>query len=457
MYKKDQKLSRGLKPRHVQLIALGGTIGTGLFLGAGQTIKTTGPAIIIAYLLAGIACFLMMRALGELLIANHGSKSYIELIRKYLGNDIGYVAGWMYWLCWITIAMTEITASGLYVKFWFPNFPQWLTGLIVLIILFCLNSLNVSAFGETEFWFALIKIVAIITLIITGVCLVIIHYKTPVGFASISNLFNNGILPYGIHGFALSLPMVVFSFVGIEIIGMTATETKNPQKQIPKCINNVPIRILIFYVGSLLALMCIYPWIHISASSSPFVQVFSNIGIKYTASIINFVVLTAALSSCNSAIFSTGRIIFSLSSHKNSKFDNHLAKLSKHHVPSVSISFSTGVISLAVILNLIIPNGIFSFIASASTICFIFIWSLIILAHLSYRKSNKIKKQSTSTFKMPFAPYSDYIVLTFFLVVLITLTLKLKTLIALILAIIWMTTLFIGVFIHNKEHQYQND
>ncbi|MCT6822808.1 MAG: amino acid permease, partial [Apilactobacillus sp.] len=277
------ELSRGLKNRHVQLIALGGTIGTGLFLGAGESIQFAGPSIILAYLIAGIAGFFIMRSLGELLLSNVNCHSYIEFIEKYLGEKLGFVAGWTYWACWITIAMAEITAASLYIKYWFPSIPQWITGLVIIIILFLLNTVNVSAFGETEFWFALIKVIAILALIATGVVLVIINYKTPVGHASLGNLFGHKMFAHGLSGFFMSFQMVIFSFAGIEMIGMTASETHNPQKVIPKAINEVPSRILIFYIGSLIALMCIYPWNFINADSSPFVQVFQNIGIGAAA------------------------------------------------------------------------------------------------------------------------------------------------------------------------------
>lgn len=448
----DNQLAHGLKPRHVQLIALGGAIGTGLFLGAGQSIKLAGPAIIFAYLIAGLVCFLIMRALGELLISNPNCRSYIDFITKYLGRRNGFVVGWTYWICWITIAMAEITAAGMYMKFWFPHLPQWVTGLIVLIILFILNSKNVSVFGETEFWFALIKIFAIIMLILTGIIMVMVHYRTHVGFVSLSNLVNYGFFSHGLKGFLLSFQMVVFSFVGIEMIGMTAAETKSPQREIPKCINSVPTRILLFYVGSLLALMCIYPWIDVSASSSPFVQVFANVGIKFAASIINFVVLTAALSSCNSAIFTTGRMVFSLCYNHHSKFGRKLSFVSKkHHVPTYAIGFSTLIIAISVLLNLMTPSGVFSFISSVSTTCFLYIWGMIVLTHLQYRRK-VAKKHLTSKleFKMPGYPVSDYLALAFLAFVMVILMFKPETFIALVGSVIWLILMYWGYSIYSR-------
>ncbi|UQS85217.1 amino acid permease [Apilactobacillus apisilvae] len=439
----NSQLSKGLKNRHVQLIALGGTIGTGLFLGAGESIQFAGPSIILAYLIAGIAGFFIMRSLGELLLSDVNCHSYIEFIDKYLGKRLGFVAGWTYWACWISIAMAEITAAGLYIHYWFPAIPQWVTGLFLLIILFLTNSINVSAFGETEFWFALIKVVAILTLIATGVVLVVINYKTPVGHASISNLFGSSMFAHGFSGFLLSFQMVIFSFAGIEMIGMTASETNDPEVVIPKAINEVPSRILIFYIGSLVALMCIYPWEHINATSSPFVQVFQNIGITAAASIINFVVLTAAVSACNSAIFTTGRMIYSLTYGSKKYMGKQLGSLNKHQIPSKGILFSIAVIAVSLILNAYMPDGVFQLISSVSTTCFLFIWGLIVLAHIKYRKVVSDNNDDDKlTFKMPLFPFSNYFVLAFLIFVAVIMLFRFNTLIALIGSIIWIACLY---------------
>lgn len=445
------EISRGLKNRHVQLIALGGTIGTGLFLGAGESIKLAGPSIVLAYLIAGIAGFFIMRALGELLLSNVNSHSFIDFITKYLGEKWGFVAGWTYWVCWITIAMAEITASSLYIKFWFPGIPQWLTGLIIIISLLLLNIINVSAFGETEFWFALIKVVAIMSLIITGIVLVVINYKTPVGHASLNNLFGHRMFAHGPSGFLLSFQMVIFSFAGIEMIGMTASETQNPEYVIPKAINEVPSRVLIFYIGSLVALMCIYPWNYINANSSPFVQVFHNIGINSAAAIINFVVLTAAVSACNSALFTTGRMIYSLNVQSNNEWGVKLGTLNHRGIPATGIIFSTLVIAVSLILNAFIPNGVFQLISSVATTCFIFIWGLIVLAHIKYRKQiKKINKEDTLSFKMPMYPFADYFVLVFLAFVSCILLLRFDTLFALVGSIFWIICLLIFKIFKDK-------
>lgn len=388
MANEPSELARNLKNRHVQLIAIGGTIGTGLFLGSGKSIQQAGPAILIGYLIVGAACFLLMRALGELLLSNTSYRSFDDFVTEYLGEKLGFVVGWTYWICWITIAMAEITAIGIYIRFWFPSVPQWVPGLVVLAILLGLNLITVGAFGEVEFWFALIKIVAIIGLIVAGIVMLFMRFKTPVGHASLTNLVAfGGFFPKGISGFLLSLQMVVFSFIGIEMVGMTAAETRDPEKVLPKAINDIPLRIILFYVGALFIIMAIYPWQDVLPNQSPFVMVFKNVGIGAAADIINFVVITAAASACNSSIFTTGRMLSSLTKDAKRPLTMRLNKLSKHQVPGNALNFSALVITLAVVLNFLIPSMVFSLVSSVATTCFLFIWASIILTHLKFRRS----------------------------------------------------------------------
>ncbi|PWF99612.1 amino acid permease [Levilactobacillus bambusae] len=438
----NDHLSRGLRKRHVQLIALGGTIGTGLFLGSGSSIHSAGPSILIAYFITGVICFLLMRGLGELLLSDLNANSFIYFIQKYLGEKWGFVTGWTYWICWITIAMAEITASGLYMQFWFPHLPQWVTAVVMLAVLLLLNSVTVKAFGETEFWFSIIKIVAIMGLIIAGIIMVLIHFKTPVGYASVTNLFSHGFFAHGAKGFLLSFQMVMFSFVGIEMVGMTASETADPDQVLPEAINEIPMRIILFYVGSLMALMCIYPWMYISPNSSPFVQVFQSAGVRGAAAIINFVVLTAAASACNSSIFTTGRMLFSLTYQGKSRFSKRVGTLSRTQVPVHALRFSTLVIALAAVLNFIMPGKVFTLVASVATTAFLFIWGAIMVAHLKYRRSLTPEETAKLPFKMPWYPLSDYVVIGFMIFVAVILLFETSTLLALIGAVIWIGGLY---------------
>ncbi|MFL0166660.1 amino acid permease [Candidatus Clostridium helianthi] len=435
----NQNLSRGLKNRHVQLLAIGGAIGTGLFLGSGRSIHLAGPSILFAYIITGIICFFIMRALGELLLSNLNYHSFVDFVYDYLGNGAAFITGWTYWFCWISVGMADLTAAGLYIQYWLPNIPQWLPSLIVLVILLIMNLTAVKLFGEMEFWFALIKVVAILALIIIGIFMIIRGFSTDAGTSSFANLWSHGgLFPNGINGFILSFQMVVFAFAGIELVGLTAGETERPEHVIPKAINNIPIRIIIFYIGALIVIMSIYPWNSINPDKSPFVQVFAAVGIVAAASIVNFVVLTSAASACNSAIFSTSRMVYSLAKEENAP--ESMKKLTSSQVPSNATMFSAIVILISVILNFVMPEGVFVLITSISTFCFIYIWAIIVICHMRYRKTNP-ELAAKSKFKMPLYPIINYIILAFFAFILVVLALNNETRVALFVTPVWFIVL----------------
>lgn len=447
----NQNLSRGLKNRHVQLLAIGGAIGTGLFLGSGRSIHLAGPSILFAYTITGIICFFIMRALGELLLSNLNHHSFVDFVYDYLGERAAFITGWTYWFCWISLAMADVTAAGMYIQYWFPNVAQWVPSLIILIILVIMNLTAVKLFGEMEFWFALIKVIAILALIIIGIFMIIKGFSTDAGVSSFKNLWSHGgWLPNGVSGFILSFQMVVFAFTGIELVGLTAGETENPEVVIPKAINNIPLRIIIFYVGALLVIMSIYPWDSINPDASPFVQVFAAIGISAAASIVNFVVLTSAASACNSGVFSTSRMIYSLAKENNAP--ESMKKLTSTQVPSNATIFSAAVILISVILNYIIPEGVFVLITSISTFCFIFIWVIIVICHLKYRKTNP-KIASKNKFKMPLYPIMNYIILAFLAFVIVTLALNSETRVALFVTPVWFIMLAVIYKILKEKKQ----
>ncbi|WP_433921631.1 amino acid permease [Paenibacillus taichungensis] len=445
----EETLTRGLKNRHVQLMAIGGAIGTGLFLGAGKTIQLTGPSILLAYIITGIVLFLIMRALGELLLSNLQYHSFVDFVRDYLGNMAAFITGWTYWFCWISIAMADITAVGLYTQFWFPQVPQWMPGLIALIVLLIMNLATVKLFGEMEFWFALIKVLAILALIVVGLYMIFKGFTTDQGPSSFTNLWSHGgWFPNGMHGFIISFQMVVFAFVGMELVGLTAGETENPEKVIPRAINQIPIRVLLFYVGALLIIMSIYPWNAIVPSESPFVQVFAAVGIAAAAGIVNFVVLTSAASACNSAIFSTSRMVFSMAKDRNAP--TSFARLNNRKVPSNALFFSTIVILIAIVLNYVMPEGVFTLITSVSTVCFIFVWGIMVICHLRYRRTRP-ELASRSRFRLPLYPFSNYLILTFLVFVLVILALAEDTRVALFVTPVWFLLMAV-IYICKKKN-----
>ena len=438
---KEQTLNRGLKNRHVQLIAIGGAIGTGLFLGSGHSIALTGPAILFAYIITGIICFLMMRALGELLLSNTEYHTFIEFVQDYMGEKTAFVTGWTYWFCWISVAMADITAVGIYVKYWFPSIEAWIPSLVTLIILLLMNLVTVKLFGEMEFWFACIKVVAIIALILLGLYFILTGQPTSAGVASFSNLWSHGgWFPKGMDGFIQSFQMVVFAFAGIELVGLTAGETENPEKVIPKSINSIPVRIILFYVGALGVIMSIFPWDSVNPDRSPFVEVFLAVGIVGAASMVNFVVLTSAASACNSGVFSTSRLLYSLA--KRNHAPGILEILTSKQVPANALFLSVLVICLVVALQYVVAEGVFVIISSVSTFCFLYIWGIITICHMKFiRKRPDLAAKSV--FKMPLFPFLNYLVLAFFAFVIVTLAFNPATRVALFVTPVWFIMLLL--------------
>lgn len=441
------KLSRGLKSRHIMMIAIGGAIGTGLFLGSGSAIHKAGPSIILAYLIVGVFCFFMMRAIGELLLSDLSKHSFIEFIKEYLGDRMEFIAGWTYWFCWLSLAMADLTATGIYLKYWFPHLPQWVGPLVIIVLLLITNMVNVGLFGELETWFSMIKVAAILALIAVGLVMTVMNVKVGGRHASVTNLVSHGgFFPTGMTGFLMSFQMVVFAFVGIEMVGLTAGETQNPTVDLPKAINSLPIRIGLFYVGSMLAIMCVYPWNKITTTSSPFVQVFSGIGITAAAAILNFVVLTAAMSATNSAIFSTSRTLYALATGGNA--GKRYSKLRASHVPVNALNFSSVILFIVVILNYVFPAGIFDLISGVSTINFVFVWLILIWCHIKYRQKHP---EGIASFSMPGYPITDWISLIFFGAILIFLFFDASTRMSMIVSIIWFVALVVIYQLINRH------
>lgn len=411
---KDISMKRSLTNTHIQLIALGGTIGTGLFLGVGNSIELAGPAVILIYTLVGFFLFLLMRALGELILSDLNKNTYIDFITQYLGKVIGTVTGYLYWFSWLSLGMAELTALGLYFRYWWHDLPLWLPGSITLIILLMINLISAKVFGNMEFSFAIIKILTIVAFVLLVFYLLITNGSTKLyGAISFSNLFKDGgFFAKGANGFFSGFQMVIFSFIGVELIGLTAAEAQDPKKTIVKAINELPVRIILFYVLAILAILLVIPWKQVAINDSPFVQALGATGIKNAACIINFVVISAAISSTNTFIYSGGRLLFSLNYHGQSNFAKCMGQLNKRQLPENALLFSTLLIEIAPIMNLFLENA-FHFIAATSTSMFLIIWSIMIWAHIRYRKQTP--EQQLHNFRMPLYPYTDYLVLGFFI------------------------------------------
>lgn len=447
----ENGMVRGLQNRHVQLIAIAGTIGTGLFLGAGRSLSLTGPSIILVYMLTGAFMYFMMRAIGEMLYMDPDQHTFINFITKYLGKGWGYFSGWSYWVSLVFLGMAEITAVSNYVQLWFPNWPAWQIQIIFLALLSCVNLIAVKVFGEVEFWFGMIKIVTILALIATGIFMVMTNFETPAGHASLTNITNGfQMFPNGWVKFVMAFQMVFFAYQAIEFVGITTSETANPRQVLPKAIKEIPIRIVIFYVGALLAIMAIFPWQQLPVNKSPFVTVFQMVGIKWAAGLINFVVLTAAASSLNSTLYSTGRHLYQIAKETpNSKVMNRLKlnSLSRMGIPSRAIIFSAIVVAVSAFIN-VLPgvSDAFALITASSSGVYIAIYILTMLAHLKYRKSKEFMPDG---FIMPAYKVLNPLTIVFFLFVFVCLFLQESTYIGAIGATIWI--ILFGIY-SNWKH-----
>ncbi|MDR4435114.1 alanine permease AlaP [Bacillus tequilensis] len=453
MQKQKQELHRGLEERHISLMSLGAAIGVGLFLGSASAIQLAGPGILAAYAISGLIMFFIMRALGEMAIQKPVAGSFSRYARDYLGPLAGYLTGWNYWFLWVVTCMAEITAVGIYMGYWFPDVPNWIWALSALVIMTGVNFLAVKAYGELEFWFALIKIVAILSMIVVGLLMIIVGIGNGGIATGISNLWSNGgFFPHGMKGVLLSLQMVMFAYLGIEMIGVTAGEVKNPQKSLAKAIDTVFWRILIFYVGALFVIMSIYPWQEIGSQGSPFVLTFEKVGIPSAAGIINFVVLTAALSSCNSGIFSTGRMLFNLAEQEEAP--KAYGQLTKGGIPGKAVLASAGVLLVGVLLNYVVPAKVFTWVTSIATFGAIWTWAIILLSQIKYRKSLQPEEKKHLKYKMPFFPFASYLSLAFLAFVVILMAYSPDTRVAVIIGPVWfliLLAMYYGKGFHKKN------
>ena len=446
------ELRRNLHNRHIQLIAIGGAIGTGLFMGSGKTISLAGPSIIFVYMIIGFMLFFVMRAMGELLLSNLEYKSFSDFAADLLGPWAGYFTGWTYWFCWVVTGIADVVAISSYFQLWFPNFSIWMSALLCIFVFLSLNIATVKLFGEMEFWFAIIKIVAIVALIVTGIVLVAMHYPSPGGgTAAISNIWDQGgMFPKGLSGFFAGFQIAVFAFVGIELVGTAAAETHDPRKVLPRAINAIPLRIIMFYVLALLVIMAVTPWSSVVADRSPFVEMFMLIGLPAAASIVNFVVLTSAASSANSGIFSTSRMLYGLS--QQGVAHRRFGLLSRRAVPTTGLFFSCLCLLGGVALIYLIPNvmQVFTLVTTVSAILFMFVWTIILCSYLAYRKKRP-ELHATSAYKMPLGIFMSWVCIAFFAFVLVLLTLQEDTRQALMVTPVWFILLGIGWWLRQRK------
>ncbi|KRM96727.1 amino acid transporter [Liquorilactobacillus aquaticus DSM 21051] len=451
-----EHLKRDLSSRQMQMIALGGTIGVGLFMGSSATIKWTGPSVLLAYGLAGLVLYIVMRALGEMLYVDPSTGSFAKYATEYIHPLAGYLTAWSNIFQYLVVGISEVIAVGQYLNYWWPGLPGWISGSVIVITLCIANLVSVKAYGELEFWFALIKVVTIIFMLVLGALVILLGFGNnwqPLGF---SNLWSHGgFFTGGFKGFIFALSIVIASYQGIEVIGITAGEAKDPQVTVVKSIRSIVARILLFYIGSIFVIVTIYPWNQLDQVGSPFVETFSRVGITAAAGIINFVLVTAAMSGCNSGIFSSSRMLYTLGLKK--EISDKFVKLSKHGVPKLPvIAISVGIF-IGMIANELLPyfvkgsSNIFVLVYSSSVLPGMVPWFIILFSQIKFRKAHAAE-MADHPFKLPLYPLSNYFAIVALLVTLSFMFLNPETRIPVIIGFIFlMIVSLVFVFTQHKR------
>lgn len=384
------ELKKGLKQRHLTMIAMGGVIGAGLFVGSGVVIGEAGPGAFVSYLCAGILIILVMRMLGEMAVSNPSTGSFADYARNALGGWAGFSVGWLYWYFWVIVIGFEAVAGGKVIQFWLPGAPLWLLSLILMALMTGTNLVSVSSFGEFEFWFAGIKVAAIILFIVMGSLYVFGAWPGKKGGFDVSNMTSQGgFLPHGTSAIFAAIIVVIFSMVGAEVATIAAAESDDPARAIKKATNSVVFRIAVFYVGSMLLLVLILPWNSKSLGASPFVAAFEQMGIPAAGDIMNAVVLTAVLSCLNSGLYTSSRMLFVLAARREAPLG--MMKVNGAGVPMMAILSSSVVGFLCVIAAAISPDTVFLFLLNSSGAIILFVYLLICISQivLRYRSGSK--------------------------------------------------------------------
>lgn len=442
-------LKRGLKNRHIQLIALGGAIGTGLFLGIADTIKMAGPSVILGYAIGGFIAFLIMRQLGEMVVEEPVAGSFSYFAYKYWSDFAGFASGWNYWVLYVLVAMAELTAVGIYIQYWWPEIPTWLSALVFFVLINAINLSNVKLYGEMEFWFAIIKVVAIIGMILFGGYLLFSGSAGPQ--ATVSNLWaQGGFFPHGYQGLVMAMAVIMFSFGGLELVGITAAEAENPQHSIPKATNQVIYRVLIFYIGSLAILLSLYPWDKVVEGGSPFVMIFHDLDSTMIANVLNIVVLTAALSVYNSCVYCNSRMLFGLARQGNGP--KSLLKTDRRGVPYVALGVSALATALCVLINYLMPGKAFGFLMTLVVAALVINWGMISYSHLKFCRK-KAEQGVTTRFKALWYPFGNWLCLAFLSGILIIMACTPGMRESVIMIPLWLLFLSVGYRMKQKRPQ----
>ncbi|KAB2810799.1 amino acid permease [Pimelobacter simplex] len=408
--------------RHVQMIAIGGAIGTGLFLGSASRLHSTGPALLFSYAFVGVIAYFLMRALGELVLHRATSGAFVSYMREFYGERAAYVTGWMYWLNWALTGIAELSAVGLYMQYWFPDLPKWMTVLVALAVVLTINLLSARAFGEFEFWAAILKVAAIVVFLIVGLVVVVGHFDIGGHEAGVQNLWSNpgGFWPtsggFDWYGPILVMSGVIFAYAAIEMVGVAAGEMENPEREVPKAVNAVIMRIAVFYCGSILLLVSMLPTSEFVPGISPFVTVFDRLGLNWMGAAIQVILIIAAMSSLNSGLYSTGRVLRSLGMSKQAP--SFTLKMSASGVPWAGIVMTSVVYVFGALLNALAEHA-FEIALEAAAIGVVFTWASIFLCQIRLRRLSDRGVIPPSPFPAPFSPWTSIVGLVFLALVIV--------------------------------------
>lgn len=448
-YEKED-LQRDLKARHIQMIAIGGAIGTGLFYGSSWAIKTAGPAILLTYIVAAIAIYFIMRALGEMAVEEPVSGSYISYSNRYIHRFVGFLNGWNAFIFLLATSAAELNALGNYAHFWFPDLPIWVTAMTAVSVMFAVNMIGVAFYGEAEFWFAAIKVTAIVVMILLGVGMIFFGLGNggqPIGLGNLTA--HGGFFPNGLTGSVLSIVMVAFAFGGVENLGLAAGEARDVKTTMPKAVNATFWRLLIFYVGAIAVLVTVFPWTELTGKGSPFVEVFARFGIPGAGGIMNLVVITAVLSAVNASVFTNSRTFYNLALQKNAPAI--LGTVNRRNVPSNAILLVFALMFCGVFLNYLMPESAFGIFSSVTVFGLVCAWSSIVISHLKFRRVRIENGQEAAiVYKMPFFPYGNYIALAFVAVVVLCMAFLPDMRISLIVSAVWVAIVFVAYKMYTR-------
>ena len=445
---REKGLHRGLTQAQLTMIGIGGAIGTGLFYGSGFAVGMAGPGVIISYLIAAVVALIMMGALSEMAVAHPTAGSFGTYAEMYLGDFAGWTVRYTYWFCQVIAIGGEVIAAGVYMQFWFPEIPSvvWMIGFSSILVY--VNARSVSNFGAFEYWFAMIKVSAIILFIIAGFSLLFGVGTQAVGF---SNLTQHGsFFPKGFSGVWMAVLMAIFSFIGVEVVAVTSGEAKNPEITVPKAMRSMVLRLILFYLLALTVMLSLVPWTEAGGKVSPFVQVFSQLGIPYAAGIMNFVILSAALSSMNTNLYLTSRTIFSLS--RGGYAHSALGNLSKEGTPVNALLISTVGIALAVVLQQFGDETAYLYAFGVALFGALFVWLMILITFFKFRAARP-KNAEPLSFTMPLHPFLPALGIMLLLAIMISFYFHEFFRIGIYSGAVWMTIMFVTYYVFDRKRK----